>query len=257
MDIIKIYEEIFFNTMPTPYKSFHHGFIMNYGGLYPFTNSVHSIYVQEFNSQKRVLSYINDTLIKRKEHPIYRIVSIDNYAQLDRMLSSMNFDKIFPFEVMISDLNSKKELLFQFASFYENGVFIDKNINSQNHSWLDNYFFLNDMKGEEKELFLDMIDLTLYPNYGFTFVQENTLIGSGYCVKYENIMFLQNISINPKYQALGYGSKLLMSVMTFALKEGCNFLMLQAPVLSNGKESKIFSSKYFDTLYVGHYRALA
>lgn len=254
MNNVIILEEIFLNCLPTTSRTFCNKFILNYSGLTPLENSVQSIYSYDTKNPKEAIQMVNCLLTSSNKTPLYRIINANEYSTIDRTLFSLNFDKILPFMVLKADLLDKKESLFRYASFYENGIFIDQNINLDSKKWLDDYFYLNNMNIQEKNTFLDMLSIQEVKNYGFNLVQEGTLVGSAFCARQGNIMVLQNLVISEKYRHLGYSTKLLGSVLTLALREGCTHLITQIPILKQG-QGKLFSKDYFDFVYSGYYRA--
>lgn len=258
MNNILAFEELMLNASPVTSRNFYRGFILNYNGLTPFTNSVHAIYAKNDEDLRYAVEGINRRLLSGGKVPMYRIIGLKEYKELDRILFRINFDKILPFLVISCSLKNFSDKLFKFASFYENGVFIDKNITIDSQKWLDDYFYLEGMNRGEQDVFLDMLSMTECPRYAFTLIQENTLIGCAYATRHDRALVLHEIIINEKYRGLGYSSKLLMSILTLALREDCQIMIAQIPDESIGKgrlTGGLFTEEFFDVLYGGYYRA--
>lgn len=248
------YEELFLNSMPVTNRTFMSRYILNYDGINLFSNSIHSIYVEDSDTYKADI----DSIIAHvsKEHtPAFRIIETSDYSRIDRYLMVQNFSKIASSLILLTNLIGKEKKLFPYASFYENGILLDKNISQNDSKWLDDYFFLCNMNSELQNRFLDMLVLSKVDNYAFTLLLENRLIGQAFCTKHGEIFLIQNIIVNSKYQSLGYGDRILKSILTYAMRSGAKYVLAEIS-LEDEKNKKLFKSNYFDLLYQAYYRVM-
>lgn len=240
------------NSMPVINRSFMSRYVLNFGGLDIFSNCVHSIYVEESKSYKEEL----DNIIRKVSMnyvPSFRIIEDRDYSTIDRYLMVKNFERVFPRLILIADLDGKEEKLFPYASFYENGIFTDKNISPNSTKWLDDYFFLNDMQNDMQNVFIDMLLMQETENFAFTLLLENRLIGQAFCTKQGNVFIVHNIVINSRYRGLGYSDRILKSILTYAIRERAEYVVCEIS-LEDEKSKKLFSSNYFELLYQAYYR---
>lgn len=248
------YEELFLNSMPVTYRNFLDRYILNFGGTDFFTNSVHCIYALQSDNYKSEIDGIIYAL-EGRYNPVFRIIGDKGYSNIDRYLMVKNFGRICPMCVVLADIRDKREILFPYASFNEQGIFVDKNITSDNSDWIDDYSYLNNMSDDLRDRFVDMITMLENDNYAFTLILEGNLIGQGFCTRHGDILVVQNIVVNPKYQSLGYGDRILKSILTYAIRQGCSYAIGEVP-LEDEISKRLFAKNFFDLQYQAYYRAL-
>lgn len=105
----------------------------------------------------------------------------------------------------------------------------------------------------EDKIFRDSIKRLIVPCSTFTLIEENTLIGQAYATFQENYMIINSIVINKKTRNLSYGKRLLMSMLSYALKRGAEIAIADVDYLDTAG-NKLFDKVKFEDIYGYCYR---
>lgn len=253
MLVKEIYEEYFLNSSLSPYTTNICGFIMKYGALQLYDNCIFPLYEKEDDILREKILAINSFLLEHEYLPIYRIVRQENYERLDRMLFSNNYDKVETSIVLGCSLNGKKEELFRYADFNENGIYVE-DINFEEEGFFEDYSMLKEFSREEAYLFKNAVKLIPFEKQYLSLVESGKLIGQAFFTRQEDVVVIKDIVISKKYRGLGYSSKMLFSLLTHCLKKEAN-LVLAEVFLSNENATELFyNNQLFQKLYSVHYK---
>ena len=253
MLVKEIYEEYFLNSSLSPYTTNICGFIMKYGALQLFDNCIFPLYEKEDEILKEKIIAINNFLLEREITPIYRIIRQENYERLDRILFSNNYDKVENSIVLGCSLNGKKEELFRYADFNENGIYVDE-INYDEEVFFEDYSLLKEFSREEAYLFKNAVKLIPFEKYYLSLVEGRKLIGQAFFTRQEDVVVIKDIVISKQYRGLGYSSKMLYSLLTYCLKKEAN-LVLAEVFLSNESATELFYNNHlFQKIYSVSYK---
>jgi N-acetylglutamate synthase-like GNAT family acetyltransferase len=148
------------------------------------------------------------------------------------------------------DIKPLQNELFTFANFIQNGVFIEEEIKD---FWIDDFSYLLNYSQVEDKIFRDSIKRLIVPCSTFNLIEENTLIGQAYATFQENYMIINSIVINKKTRNLSYGKRLLMSMLSYALKRGAEIAIADVDYLDTAG-NKLFDKVKFEDIYGYCYR---
>lgn len=248
----EIYEEYFLNSSSAPNTSNIAGFVMKYGGLDINSNCVFPLYEKgENNIENRVIS-IENFLLEKDIQPIYRIVYQENYEYLDSLLRENNYEKSEESVVLGCTLEGKKDYLFNYADFNENGIFILE-FDELDDEFIDDYSKFKNYNRAQERLFAITTDEIPLKKYCLSLVEEGKLLGLAYFTTQEDVVVIKDIVISPEYRGLGYSSKILYSILTYSVKNDFS-LVLAEVFLSNEDAVSLFSNntmfvKLYDVFY--------
>lgn len=249
----EVYEEYFFNASPSMFTLNIGGFIAKYDGIDIAGNSIYPLYDKDDKETDKKIVELEQFLLEKDIMPTYRIVYQDNYEKLDRLLFNHHYEKVKQSVVLACVLQGKKNELFRFANFNENGVFIESGIVA-NDDFLIDYFAIRDLSESQINIFNNAISLTPLEKIGAVLVEERKLIGQAYLVRQGDIVIIKDIVVQEKYRKLGYASKLVYSILTYCLKANVEIVMAEIP-LDNKEVTYLFSSNtMFTPLYDIFYR---
>lgn len=248
----EVYEEYFFNASPSMLTINIGGFIAKYDGIDISSNCIYPLYQKNESDLENKVVELENFLLERELVPLYRIVYQDNYQALDKLLFNRHYEKVEHSLVLACPLQGKKDELFKFANFNENGVFFDKDIFPNDDFSID-YFETKMMNKSQMNIFNNTIMLSPLDKYGVTLLEENKVIAQAYLALQGEVVILKDICVDQRYQGLGYASKLLYSILTYSLKHGAKIVI--AEVSTNNMpamhlfESNTMFVKLYDIFY--------
>lgn len=229
--MIKTCEEILINSNPSISERMENGFFIRFlSNQYPCI--IYALHDKK-NSLSQRIKY-NEKLLKQKgQNPSYRILYTDEYRILDEELFKHGYEKICEGNVKYMDINKIQKELFTFASFIENGVFIEPKLEK---FWMEQYRRFKGMEEYQTEIFVDNMRRTEEEFYYFTLMKEGKIIGQAYGGIDHGIFVICDVVIDPKYEGLSYDNRLIMSMLSYAYK---NEIKLVIMAVEDEEESTI------------------
>lgn len=243
------YEEKLLNAKPAPFQGLNHGFVMNFAGSEAFTSSIHPLYERNEYAAEKIDS-CQDFCKEKGMDPCFRIVFQKDYQAFDDELFRQGYEKVGQGLVKHLDIHTVQKELFTFASFIQNGVFVEEELKE---FWISEHAYLMDLDKEEEELLIDSVAKSPLKTVYFTFVEHNTLLGQGLAMFQGETMVIHTLVINPKFRALSYGKRLLMSMLSYGLQQGAMEAIADIDT-KNVPALKLFHKIGFDDLYAYCYR---
>lgn len=242
-------EEMFLSTKIAPLQAIHKGFILNLSGSDYFTSSIHPLYYRNENTGEKIHS-CERISVGTGIDPCFRIVLFKEYQPFDEELFRRGYERIKQGIVKHIDIKSIQDELFTFASFIQNGVFVEESLKE---FWLSEYSYFMGFDKLQEELFVRRTDRVLHKTVYFTLVEQNTFLGQGIAMFEEETMILDSLVINPKFRNLAYGRRLLMSMLSFGLRNGALRAIVDLDA-KNVPSLKLFSEVGFEDFYPYYYR---
>lgn len=243
------YEELLWSSRKAPFQAVQKGFFINYGGADYYTSSIHPLYDRNMD----LVSKIDDCeqlLIEWDIDPCFRIVLSKDYQALDDELFRRGYERMEQGIVKRMDIKKIQDELFTFASFIQNGVFVEDELKD---FWVTEHSNFQGFDKEQERSFVESMRKILYSTAYFMLVDQNTFLGQGVAVFQREKMFVHTLVINPKYRNLSYGRRLLMSMLSFGLKNGASEAIIDVDS-RNIPAIKLLSKVGFEDLYPYYYR---
>lgn len=243
------YEEMLLNIRPAPYQLLNQGFLINFAGRDLFTSSVHPLYERNVDRERKIDSC--ERFFKAQDMaPSFRIVFQKDYQFFDEELFRRGYEKTGQGLVKQIEIKKIQDELFTFASFIENGIFVDEILKE---FWLSEHYYLMNFDEEQELIFEDAINRVPLKAVYFTFVEQNTLLGQGLAMFEGNTMIIHTLVINEKFRNLSYGRRLLMSMLSYGLRSGAKKAITDIE-LNHSVAMKLFDKVGFEDLYAYWYR---
>lgn len=243
--MIKVCEEIMLNSDPSFADRFENNFLVRF-----LTNQYRCIIYaigDKRNSLAERIQYIERLLKEKGENPNYRILYTEEYRRLDEELFKMGYEKVEEGTVKYMDIGKIQKELFTFASFLQNGVFIEPKLE---RFWIEQYREFRGLGEMQKEVFIDNMKRSREEFCFFTLMEENKMIGQSYASMDKGIFHICDVVMDPRYRNLAYGKRLIMSMLSYAYKNDIEHVI--APVeMDNEPANRLFADIGFEDAY--HY----
>jgi ribosomal-protein-alanine acetyltransferase len=235
--MIKLCEEILLNSNPCETDLRQNDFLIRFR-----TNRtpciIHTIEDKTTSLLDRIQH--NERLIFSKGYsPNYRIVYVKEYRDLDAELFKCGYEKCMEGIVKVLDIDKIKKELFTFASYIQNGVFIEEEF--EDH-WMSNYIKFLDMPDGRIRVFHDNMLRSEANFYYFTLLEQDVPIGVAYGSLERGIFTVCDIVIAPRYRGLSYSKKLLMSMLSYAYRFDAEL------VIAEVEDENVIASRLFDKI---------
>lgn len=225
--MIKLCEEILLNSNPSTTDLRQNDFLIRFR-----TNtSPCMIYAME-DKKNSLLERIqhNESLLFSKEYsPSYRILYTKEYRDLDEELFKCGYEKCMEGTVKVLDISKLQKELFTFASYIQNGVFIEEELKDH---WMANYVKFLDMSEERVRVFHDNMSRTQEKFYYFTLLEEGVPVGVAYGSLDRGIFTVCDIVIVPRYRGLSYSKRLLMCMLSYAYRYDAELVIAEVEDLN-------------------------
>lgn len=241
-------EELLFNVNTSYYTAMHSGFLVDYINI----DRPCCIYAMSDKRSKLTerINSIEYTLRKNRLAPCYRLVSHGDFQQLDSVLLRNGYEMSDQGSVEFIELEHLRRELFTFASFLQNGVYIEEQLLDV---WLEDFMYLHQYNDDYYRVFKNNMTRSYSDFVYFSLVEEGRLIGEAYAAIDRDIMIIKDIVIQEEYRGLKYGHRLLMSMLSFALKQDCKSCIIEVNS-RNTVAVRLLNSVGFRTLYQYWYR---
>lgn len=243
------YEELLLSSRKAPFQAVQGGFLINYGGSDHFASSIHPLYDRHIDFVRKI-DDCERLSIQLETDPCFRIVLSKDYQALDDELFRRGYERIEQGFVERIDIKKIQDELFTFASFIQNGVFVEDELKD---FWVTEHANFRGFDKEQERSFVESMRNILYSTAYFTLVEQNTFLGQGIAVFQSDKIFVHTLVINPKYRNLSYGRRLLMSMLSFGLKNGASEAVVELDS-KNVPAMKLLSKVGFEELYPYYYR---
>ena len=167
------------------------------------------------------------------------------YKSLDLALKSTHHTENKKYIVKIKNIDAMRRELFSFADFTSNGVHIEKTLQT---FWLKAYSEFKQMKTEDSTIFMQNMNTAYNTFVYFTLMIEDEPFGLAYIMLERAHVVIIDIVINEKRRGNSYGYRLLMSILTYALREGAERALAQ--IHENNKSAiRLFDKIGFEDGY--------
>ncbi len=189
------------------------------------------------------IEYFDKFLAPTKLPIIYRVPY--TYKSLDLALKSTHHTENKKYIVKIKNIDAMRRELFSFADFTSNGVHIEKTLQT---FWLKAYSEFKQMKTEDSTIFMQNMNTAYNTFVYFTLMIEDEPFGLAYIMLERAHVVIIDIVINEKRRGNSYGYRLLMSILTYALREGAERALAQ--IHENNKSAiRLFDKIGFEDGY--------
>ncbi|MGL5439074.1 MAG: GNAT family N-acetyltransferase [Filifactoraceae bacterium] len=220
--MVPIYEEMLFNSAPPTVTYLQNGFLVSmFNDKMPCT--LYAVSDKKSNLKNRIL--MNETTLEMQNYrPCYRLVETEDFSDLESTLQHLGYKKTEQGYVVGLEIKNLQKELFTFASYIQNGVFVDTDFTND---WFEDYVCLRNLKQEWANLISTNVQNSKLNRYYFTLVEEGTMIGMAYALSDRGMLIIKDIILNAKFRNLKYGRKLTMSILSFALNKGADKVLAE------------------------------
>lgn len=225
--MIKICEEILLNSNPSMTDLRQNDFLIRFR-----TNTSPCMIQAMEDKQNSLLERIqqNEVLLFSKGHsPSYRVLYAKEYRDLDEELFKCGYEKCMEGTVKVLEISKLQKELFTFASYIQNGVFIEEDFEEY---WMANYVKFLDMPQERIRAFRDNMSRSQAKFYYFTLLEQDVPIGVAYGSLERQIFTVCDIVIAPRYRGLSYSKRLLMCMLSYAYRYDAELVIAEVEDLN-------------------------
>lgn len=218
--MISFFEELFCNADPAATFTVANGFSAKiHSNLYPCIVNYYGKNDEDLNKNIKYLTknieYFDKFLAPTKLPIIYRVPY--TYKSLDLALQSTRHTKNQKYIVKFKNIDAMRRELFSFADFTSDGIHIEETLKT---FWLKAYGKFKQMETEDSTIFMQNMNTAYNKFIYFTLMVEDEPFGFAYIMLERAHVVIIDIVINENRRGHSYGYRLLMSILTYALKEG-------------------------------------
>lgn len=237
------YEELQMNALPSLQTILYDGWVLRFAkGYTNRANSVNPIY----EGTKDVSDKIHrcEELYKSQGlKPTYKITPFVCPSNLDQLLETLGYTSI--------NQTSVQSLSLQDYVGTKDGSC--KTTHTFDANWFEQYCRLNHISEQNaiinREILMNLIPDTLYTLYYL----EDQVIACGMAVVEDGYLGLFDITVSEEHRNLGYGAKLIGSMLSLGKECGAKTAYLQV-MLNNPSAFHLYQKFGFTQMYQYHYR---
>jgi len=237
------YEEMSLNAWPAIRNAVFKGcLIRSSNGYTNRANSANPLYTERHDSES-VVRYCEDFFTRQGLPSVFKILSGDRYAEIDRFLDERKYEKITETAVMGVDLDAVDKTDGV-------GVVVEKSFSRE---WCDSAFRFNRVKDEYAETARTMLGLIAVPVIVASIVENGKIVACGYGALENGYVGFFDIVVDGDYRGKGHGRMLMNGIIAEARRHGAKRGYLQ--VMNDNEIAKaLYISLGFEKLYSYWYR---
>lgn len=242
--LIRKIEEMSMNALPALETVFYDGWVLRTSNCYTKrANSIHPIYPSTVDIHHK-MKIIEQKYLARNLRILYKMTDAVFPRDLDSILEKHNYSKGAETSVQVVELKG----------LIEKPTWIVEHDQEMNEEWFSSFCLLNKMAHEHQSTLREMLEsISTTTCFMLMKGENNEIIACGLGVLEQNYLGLFDIVTNEKYRNLGYGTKLVKSLLDWGIDNGAEYAYLQVE-LKNLPALRLYSKLGFKEKYRYWYR---